>query len=800
LLSVLIDYFQAITFTQALLIALFTSLILWAILWSVEASFYKKSFEHIESLLEFCKDGFSDTETAIYFESKTGEHHASTLFKKIFGLHSQEEIRSFILKKTQIKEEALSLEDAWNTLLNHLEFQTPPFSFPMDIEGQTLFLNGRSINQNAFFWIAPSKTAENDFKIAKRLIDNTPIALWYRNNEGAIVYCNQVYAGAMDQTIETVTSQSLELIPPKRPGSPMQITQKAFETSCPVADRAHAVISGSRRLLEIGVIPFRSGESMGYAFDLQEVETLQKEIQRHLESHQQIMEQLSAPIAIYGPDTRLSFYNNAYVQLFQFKEDWLATKPTLGDILEDLRTRRKLPEFTNFQNYKRERLKFFQTLLTPRQEMIHQPDGHILRMYVSPHPQGGIFYIFEDVSEKIALERRYNTLTAVQKETIDNLYEGIVVFGSDHKLRIMNKAFNTFFGVNDPEWFMGKSLAEVMEFSAPFLPIDTKILQNEITSFFIHRRPNENQITLTDDRVMKYSYLPLPDGSHLISIVDITDTARFQDSLKERNRILEEVDEMKSRFIKHVSYELQSPLSLIQSKVEKLTQQPQEDLETLYEIANTSGDFLKGMRDMLDLASIEAGQLTLMQKDIYLSKFMKSVTSLVSRRAQEQGVHVTIQNDFASSTFHGDEKRLKQAFFNILTSAVKTKSQTQSTTEKEIVFRAETFAKDDLSYITFSLKNSGFKIKKSDIRKLHKITKSTNTGDFRALFDTEFGMTFVKRIAELHSGWIAFETNETNEPEMLDLDFYCYIPCNFNSSDFTEELNFSSDQEYRQSA
>src|SRR3546814_1731917 len=49
----------------------------------------------------------------------------------------------------------------------------------------------------------------------------------------------------------------------------------------------------------------------------------------------------------------------------------------------------------------------------------------LVRMAVTPHPFGGLLMVFEDVTDRLSLERSYNTLTAVQQETLDNLYEGI---------------------------------------------------------------------------------------------------------------------------------------------------------------------------------------------------------------------------------------------------------------------------------------------------------------------------------------------------------------------------------------
>ena len=66
---------------------------------------------------------------------------------------------------------------------------------------------------------------------------------------------------------------------------------------------------------------------------------------------------------------------------------------------------------------------------------------------MSPHPLGGLIFVYEDVTDRLALERSYNTLIEVQRETLDNLYEGIAVFGSDGRLKLHNPAYRKIWGL-----------------------------------------------------------------------------------------------------------------------------------------------------------------------------------------------------------------------------------------------------------------------------------------------------------------------------------------------------------------
>src|SRR3546814_12122247 len=95
-----------------------------------------------------------------------------------------------------------------------------------------------------------------------------------------------------------------------------------------------------------------------------------------------------------------------------------------------LRERRRLPEVADFRAYKQARLSMFQAVLEPREEYLYLPDDTTVREIAAPHPLGGLMFVYEDVTDRLALERSYNTLTAVQRETPNELRGGVVVYGT----------------------------------------------------------------------------------------------------------------------------------------------------------------------------------------------------------------------------------------------------------------------------------------------------------------------------------------------------------------------------------
>ena len=108
--------------------------------------------------------------------------------------------------------------------------------------------------------------------------------------------------------------------------------------------------------------------------------------------------------------------------------------------LDRLRAVRKLPEQADFRAWKADFLTGYRSV-EQQETWWHLPDRRTLRVVINPNPQGGVTYLFDDVSERFELASQVNSLTQVQGETLNTLKEGVAVFGSDGRLKLHNRAF-----------------------------------------------------------------------------------------------------------------------------------------------------------------------------------------------------------------------------------------------------------------------------------------------------------------------------------------------------------------------
>ena len=122
--------------------------------------------------------------------------------------------------------------------------------------------------------------------------------------------------------------------------------------------------------------------------------------------------------------------------------------PSYAGILEKLREKRLLPEEGNFLKFKHKELENFSTLSSLQEDIMYLPDGHIYKRTMTPYPLGGVVMTFDDVSDKISLERLYNTQLANQQSILNQFSQALLVFNEEGRLKLWNSAYEHLFNTS----------------------------------------------------------------------------------------------------------------------------------------------------------------------------------------------------------------------------------------------------------------------------------------------------------------------------------------------------------------
>jgi signal transduction histidine kinase len=509
-------------------------------------------------------------------------------------------------------------------------------------------------------------------------LDAVPLPVWMRAADARIAWVNTAFAEAVEATPAEVVARQTEFDP--RQGA--NLGRDALETGRAVAARQHLVVQGERHLFDITERPLDAEGTdfagVGFAVDVTDIEDLQVELGRHIAGHAVVLEQLGSAIVIFGPEGRLRFHNQAYQRMSGLDEAWLGTDHSFGDVLEELRIRRRVPETADFPRWKKEMLGLFTSLIEPREDLLYLPDGTALRQLAVPHPFGGLMFISEDVTDRLQLESNYNTLVAVQRETLDSLAEGIAVFGSDGRMRLSNPAYRRVWNLREADVAGGQHLSDVLARLKGFFEDDRtwSAFAGRIRASALDREQSQGRIERQGGSVVQYATIPLPDGAVITSFLDVTDSARVEIALRQSNAALEAADRLKSEFIANVSYQLRTPLNAIMGFAEILRRAyfgPLNDRQVQYVdgMLESGERLLLLINDILDLATIEAGFMSLERGPMVPSDVLTKVAELTGEWAKKQKITLAVECEPDLPVMEADEKRIKQAVFNLVSNAIR---------------------------------------------------------------------------------------------------------------------------------
>lgn len=630
----------------------------------------------------------------------------------------------------------------------------------LDVSGRPIVSpEGKTLGEAIWFTDVDTRArAERERDALRSLVDTLPFPVWRRRQSDlALIACNRAYAAAVDATPEVAIGEGRELA---GTAAGKALAAKAREKSAATESR-HVVINGSRRWLDLtetqlGALGgFAGGELLGIARDLTDLETAQSELQRHIAAHATVLEHIAVAIAIYGPDRRLAFFNTAFAQLWQVEEDWLSTHPLVEEVMDRLRERRRLPEVVDFRAFRRHLLTQFTSLITHHEELMHLPDERTLRLVVSPHPFGGLTFAYEDVTDRLALERSYNTLIQVQRETLDHLYEGIAVLGSDGRLKLWNPAYAKLWNLS-PESLVGEPhVAEIAEHIRSYFDNgrDWTQLKARIIARLTADTPANTRLERRDGSMLQAVTVPLPDGNVLLSYLDTTDSARVENALRERNEALETAGRLKSEFIANVSYELRTPLNAIIGFTEILANQYFGTLNTRQSdyaqaILESSGQLLSLINDILDLATIEAGYMEIDRAPVDIHALMMGVMTFAHERARAQGLRLEFDCPPDIGMISGDERRLKQAIYNLVSNALKFTPQGGSVTLA---------ARREGGRVALVVSDTGVGVAEQDQERIFEKFERGSSQSRQA--GAGLGLSLVKSLVELHGGVVELESH-----------------------------------------
>jgi signal transduction histidine kinase len=365
---------------------------------------------------------------------------------------------------------------------------------------------------------------------------------------------------------------------------------------------------------------------------------------------------------------------------------------------------------------------------------------------------------------ELAELRREN---AILRETLDTIDGTVVVYDQQRRYVLGNRAYHTHFPHLPPDHVLaGELFEQVLARSiAAGSTVDPQAASDPAA--FIARRIQEMEAAGTAPREMydrrsKNWFLLLskltPGGSRVTLRVNIDEQKRLQRELEIARNDAEAANRAKSLFLANMGHELRTPLNAIISFARLIADHvhgPAGDARyTEYaQSIHESGAHLLGMiEELLDLASAEAGRLTLATQAVNLRATIHSVCRMMQPAAD--AACVTVVQDVPSDlpAVLGDATRLRQILFNLLSNSIKFSGR-----DATVCVSAASVGGGGL---LVKVTDTGPGIPPEDLQRLMQPFERGAAEMNRHVPGTGLGLPLVRHLIELHGGELRLESTE----------------------------------------
>jgi PAS domain S-box-containing protein len=362
-----------------------------------------------------------------------------------------------------------------------------------------------------------------------------------------------------------------------------------------------------------------------------------------------------------------------------------------------------------------------------------------------PLPQADIYDVQDAKRELRDADERTRSI-------VDHVLDGIITIDERGDIASFNRAAEKMFGYQVSE-VLSRNVRMLMP--EPYYSEHDAYIANYLRTGVAKIIGTGREVTgkRKDDSTfpmeLAVSEFHLGENRYFTGIVrDITERKRLQDELQQRVHDLAETDRQKNEFLAMLSHELRNPLApmrnaLMLLKREQLSADARAEIHGVME--RQLQQMVRLVDDLLDVSRIIRGKIDLRWEELELSTIVQRAIETAQPVIEANGQSLSVALPEQPLLIRGDAVRLAQAISNLLTNAAK---YSRSATPIELAARVE----HDHAIIT--VKDRGVGIPVHLVPRLFDLFVQGEHTIARTQGGLGIGLTLVKRIVELHHGWV----------------------------------------------
>jgi PAS domain S-box-containing protein len=361
-----------------------------------------------------------------------------------------------------------------------------------------------------------------------------------------------------------------------------------------------------------------------------------------------------------------------------------------------------------------------------------------------------------ELEERKTVERRNRRGRMYLRAVLDTVADGIITLDHDGRLEDFNPSAEVLFALQR-ERDLGRKVADLIDCTPPVGQtaqrwlLGTLGVDREVTGVSLSGRRFPASLVISTARV--------EDRPIYTCVVrDITDSKRAAQDLLEAKDEAELANRSKSEFLANMSHELRTPLNAILGFSEVMQGElfgplGQDKYREYVGLIQQSGrHLLDVINDILDIARIEAGHVTLHEEEVDLGEVIASARTLIEPRVFEGKQSLLVDISPQNPLVKADRRRLKQMLLNLLSNAAKFTPEGGTITLR---------AYPTPDGLTLEVEDTGIGMSPEQARDVLKPFVQVDSGLGRRYEGTGLGLPLVASMAAMHG--MAFSL--TSSPE-----------------------------------
>lgn len=369
------------------------------------------------------------------------------------------------------------------------------------------------------------------------------------------------------------------------------------------------------------------------------------------------------------------------------------------------------------------------------------------------------FYTHNHYRKRLVAKKELNQQLQFMQSIVDAIPHPIYVRNKLRELTMCNESYQKTFKASREE-LLNKSTAEGIDRSIEALDIDDEYIQalNDGISVF-----KDRELHIDGEKFYIYHWFK-PYGDEDGNIegliggwIDISDRVRLVEELRYAKEVADSSSQAKSTFLATMSHEIRTPMNAIIGMLELVLKRPsshQFDYNSIKVAYDSANGLLELIGDILDIARIEAGQLSLSPIRTNLKVILSSIIRVFDGLARQKGL--AIQFDFDPKIKKDvlvDPVRIKQIMSNLISNAIKF----TDTGYVHVRVRSQCFI-DGKHRILFTVTDTGIGISKEEQLKLFTPFSQVH-GSHNTYGGTGLGLMISKSLCEMMEGELYLESD-----------------------------------------